>query len=408
MFVTALKSSIPIIQIKIEDPLYLEDIFKSTLNEIGKTFNFGMNVSGFLGSKLDVLAIPFSKKETIASIDFKILYGNLIEVGKSVVLINFESLVLGSFDAGILSTPPQLITKTLLESDIPERTIHKILPLLRGLTLKAVTEVCRIAMVIDDSEELTIASIQRAKQLLSPETKGLMFIKSDLDFYQTNPQLEEYLDLNEWFFLEGEFAKLTPRGLLFNGPPGVGKSQSAKYLSRRWKVPLYMFDIAATMNKYIGQSENNMAHALRMIDKEAPAILLLDEVEKLFNGTAEGTTQRMLGQLLWWLEEHRSKVFTIMTTNDRSKLPQELIRPGRIDAVMDFEGLTAHECHDFVMAYVKGYDLILTKKEVNEIITPMFNTLKSSTVVNSGRISHAEIVGACVNYIKKQMLKKIK
>ena len=52
-----------------------------------------------------------------------------------------------------------------------------------------------------------------------------------------------------------------------------------------------------------------------------------------------GTTTTMMSQLLWWLAEHKSRVLTIMTTNNSKVLPKELYREGRIDEVMWFSGL---------------------------------------------------------------------
>ena len=110
-------------------------------------------------------------------------------------------------------------------------------------------------------------------------------------------------------------------------------------------VPLYRVDIGGTKNKYVGQSEANLLSNFSRIDAEEPAIALLDEVEKVFL-TKEGdggTTTSMLSQMLWWLAEHRSRVLTIMTTNNSKALPRELYREGRIDAVMLFEGLDKDE-----------------------------------------------------------------
>ena len=109
-----------------------------------------------------------------------------------------------------------------------------------------------------------------------------------------------------------------PRGLLIDGPPGVGKTAASKWLAEQFGVPLYRVDIGGTKNKYVGQSESNMLTNLSRLDHEEPCVALLDEVEKVFatsNSDSSGTTSTMLSQLLWWLAERRTRVLVIMTTN---------------------------------------------------------------------------------------------
>jgi SpoVK/Ycf46/Vps4 family AAA+-type ATPase len=47
------------------------------------------------------------------------------------------------------------------------------------------------------------------------------------------------------------------------------------------------------------------------------------------------------------LSEHRSRVFTVMTTNDKDKIPVELWRPGRIDKVLYLELMDAKKAFQF-------------------------------------------------------------
>jgi SpoVK/Ycf46/Vps4 family AAA+-type ATPase len=60
-----------------------------------------------------------------------------------------------------------------------------------------------------------------------------------------------------------------------------------------------------------------------------------------------GVTTRILSQLLWWLSEHRSKVLTLMTTNNQEALPPELYRPGRLDIVIHLPQLSLAQAKDF-------------------------------------------------------------
>jgi ATP-dependent 26S proteasome regulatory subunit len=132
-----------------------------------------------------------------------------------------------------------------------------------------------------------------------------------------------------------------PRGLLFNGPPGTGKTSGAKWVAHQLGVPLFRVDVAGAKGRFVGDSETTLALNLSRVDQEEPCVALIDEVEKLFGHDSHdsGTTAGMLSQMLWWLAEHKSRVLTIMTTNNDKILPKELYREGRIDEVMTFLGV---------------------------------------------------------------------
>ena len=69
-------------------------------------------------------------------------------------------------------------------------------------------------------------------------------------------------------------------------------------------------------------------------ERLAPLVLWIDEIEKAFAaGGAEdgGTSQRVLGTFLSWLQERRGDVFVVATANDVQRLPAELLRKGRFD-----------------------------------------------------------------------------
>ena len=81
--------------------------------------------------------------------------------------------------------------------------------------------------------------------------------------------------------------------------------------------------------------ENRLKEALASADNAAPCVLWIDEIEKGLSGATGsndgGTSTRMVGQFLFWLQESMAKVFVVSTANDVSKLPPELLRRGRCD-----------------------------------------------------------------------------
>jgi SpoVK/Ycf46/Vps4 family AAA+-type ATPase len=111
---------------------------------------------------------------------------------------------------------------------------------------------------------------------------------------------------------------------------------------------LFRLDVSTSLNRYLGESESRIARNLNVIEQNAPCVWLLDEAEKLFNTQGdEGTTQRILSQMLWWLQEHRSRVLTIMTTNNLEVIPKELYRAERLDKVLHLEKLSLSAAKQF-------------------------------------------------------------
>jgi hypothetical protein len=142
---------------------------------------------------------------------------------------------------------------------------------------------------------------------------------------------------------------LVPKGLMLLGVPGSGKSQAARCLATATNRRLLQMDVGSLMSKYVGDSDKNMREALDIADAMSPCILFIDEVEKGLAGVGEGrvgdsgVSTRMFGQLLGWLNDHTTDVFTICTSNDISKLPPEFSRAERFDGVFFFDMPSAEE-----------------------------------------------------------------
>jgi hypothetical protein len=128
-----------------------------------------------------------------------------------------------------------------------------------------------------------------------------------------------------------------PRGILLLGVPGSGKSAFCKALGAETGRPTLVLDFGALLGSLVGQSESNLRQALRIAEAMAPAILMIDELEKALGGVGgmgdSGVATRMFGTLLTWLSDHEADVFFVGTSNDISKLPPEFARAERFDGV---------------------------------------------------------------------------
>ncbi len=151
-----------------------------------------------------------------------------------------------------------------------------------------------------------------------------------------------------------EFGIPKPRGILLLGVPGCGKSLTAKAVGAYWKMPLLRLDVGRVFSSYVGSSEENMRNAIKIAESVAPSILWLDEMEKGFSGSQSsgysdgGTTSRVFGSFVTWLQEKTAPVFVLATANNVSQMPPELLRKGRFDEIF-FVDLPSPEEREVVL-----------------------------------------------------------
>lgn len=132
-----------------------------------------------------------------------------------------------------------------------------------------------------------------------------------------------------------------PRGVLLVGPPGCGKSLTARAIATAWGMPLLRMDPGGAKSKYVGESESNARKAWAIAKTVAPAVLWFDEIEKAFSATGPqgdgGVQSDALATFLFEMAEAPSGVFVVATANDVTQLPPEMLRKGRFDEVFSID-----------------------------------------------------------------------
>jgi hypothetical protein len=158
------------------------------------------------------------------------------------------------------------------------------------------------------------------------------------------------------------FGLPSPSGLLILGLPGTGKSMTAKATASVFGVPLLRLDAGKLFAGLVGASEANLRSVLQTAEAIAPCCLWVDELEKALAGsqssgsTDGGTTARILGSLLSWMQEKTAPVFVVATANDVSKLPPELLRKGRFDEVFFVDLPNEEEREEIWRIVISDYD----------------------------------------------------
>jgi hypothetical protein len=123
------------------------------------------------------------------------------------------------------------------------------------------------------------------------------------------------------------------KGISVFGVPGTGKTMSAFKCAEILNCPVYLFDVHSALDSFQGNSEKAIDQALRYIATIGRAVILIDEVDKMFSSTLSdhsGTTQRILKKLLDFMQSNGT-LFFVLTGNSISSVPPELIRRGRLN-----------------------------------------------------------------------------
>jgi SpoVK/Ycf46/Vps4 family AAA+-type ATPase len=150
-----------------------------------------------------------------------------------------------------------------------------------------------------------------------------------------------------------------PRAILLCGVPGTGKSLSCKATANILGWPLIRLDIGALKGSLVGESEQKMRQATKIIDAFGQAVVWIDEVEKAFAGSSarnsmdSGTSAGMFSHWLTWLQETASPILVMTTANDIQALPPEFLRTGRFDTTF-FVDLPGQREREEIIQIING------------------------------------------------------
>lgn len=128
------------------------------------------------------------------------------------------------------------------------------------------------------------------------------------------------------------------RSAIFVGPPGVGKTLTARWLASQLGVPLYVLDLTAVMSSLLGRSGSNLRAALDFA-KRTPCVLLLDEIDAIAKRRSDdtdiGELKRLVTVILQEVDEWPATGLLLAATNHAELIDPALWR--RFDLVINFK-----------------------------------------------------------------------
>ncbi len=191
-----------------------------------------------------------------------------------------------------------------------------------------------------------------------------------------------------------------PKGVLMTGVPGCGKSLTAKAMSSAWGLPLIRLDIGRVFGGLVGASEQNMRTAIRTAEAVAPCVLWIDEIEKGFAAGASGagdsgTSARVFGTFLSWMQEKTAAVFVMATANNIALLPPEFMRKGRFDEIFFIDLPTGSERRDIFRVHLSARLAAGPALGGLPITDELLTTLADSTEGFSGAEIEQAVISGC-------------
>jgi len=136
---------------------------------------------------------------------------------------------------------------------------------------------------------------------------------------------------------------MPPRGILFSGPSGTGKTLMAKALAGETGLNFITISVPILFSKWLGESEKALHQIFKKAKQSAPCILFFDEIDTLGvtrHVTSEGAAavERVVSQFFNELDSlsDLSQVIVLGATNREDILDPALTRSGRLDYVIPF------------------------------------------------------------------------
>lgn len=224
--------------------------------------------------------------------------------------------------------------------------------------------------------------IEAKKELVETDSAGLVeFIESKrtLDDYHAQDALKVWLrqDMALW---QAADLRALPKGYIFCGPVGTGKTYLVECLAGEAGVPVVK--LKNFRDRWVGSSEGNLEKIFRLIRGLGRCIVFIDEADQTLGKRDGGSGDSGLSGRLYSMiaqemgdADNRGKVIWILASSRPDLIEVDLKRPGRVDVKIPLlPTTTVEESAALLKALLKRFELKLETKALTKLPLPLLLT----------------------------------
>lgn len=185
-----------------------------------------------------------------------------------------------------------------------------------------------------------------------------------------------------------------PRGILFSGDPGTGKTLLAKAIAGESEVPFIYMNASNFIELYVGTGAKRVRELFNTAKKNSPCVLFIDEIDAIGQqrGSARGSSEndQTINALLKEMDGFKDKgnIFVIAATNKPDSLDKALVRAGRFDRQIVIrppkDWNVRKDLFDFYLKDCKVSDDVDTRSLAKQLVG--FTGADINSVVNESKL----------------------
>jgi transitional endoplasmic reticulum ATPase len=156
------------------------------------------------------------------------------------------------------------------------------------------------------------------------------------------------------------FGCKSPKGVLFYGAPGTGKTLMAKAIASLSNANFISVKGPELLSKWVGESEKGLREIFKKAKQASPCVIFFDEIDSIMpvrgRGSDSSITERLICQMLTEIDgvEELNGVLIIGATNRLEMIDPALLRPGRFGVLLEFKLPDLEERIEILKVQLRG------------------------------------------------------